>query len=59
MDIRTLLDRFQWLKPDDLAMPLCAHDHQLANTGAIFFQSQGLLYCNRCKGFQLIRHPLK
>jgi hypothetical protein len=36
----------------------CLHDHQLVGTGAVFFQSTGLLQCNHCKGWQLIRKPI-
>lgn len=58
MLIRELLVRFDWISPTEGAV-MCMHNHKLGGTGAIFFQSQGLLYCNLCKGFQLIRHPLK
>lgn len=36
----------------------CLHDHQLIGTGAVFYQSTGLLQCNHCKGWQLIRKPI-
>lgn len=36
----------------------CQHDHQLAGTGAVFYQSTGLLQCVDCKGWQLIRKPI-
>lgn len=36
----------------------CRHKHQLQDSGAVFFQSVGLLYCSRCKGWQLIRKPV-
>jgi hypothetical protein len=36
----------------------CLHDHQLIGTGAVFYQSTGLLQCDHCKGWQLIRKPI-
>jgi len=37
----------------------CHHQHQLQGTGAIFYQSTGLLSCSLCGGWQLIRKPIK
>lgn len=37
----------------------CTCDHQLAGTGAVFFQSTGWIYCALCTGWQLIRKPVK
>ena len=37
----------------------CLHDHKLIGTGAVFYQSTGLLQCNHCKGWQLIRKPVR
>lgn len=37
----------------------CKHKHQLAGTGAMFFQSLGFLLCGKCKKYQLIKKPLK
>jgi len=37
----------------------CHHQHQLQGTGAIFYQSTGLLSCSLCGGWQLIRRPIK
>lgn len=36
----------------------CKCDHKLQNTGAVFFQSVGLLHCSICNGWQLIRRPI-
>lgn len=36
----------------------CPHDHKLQGTGAVFFQSVGLLRCSLCYGWQLIRKPV-
>lgn len=37
----------------------CRHKHQLQGTGAVFYQSVGLLQCSRCFGWQLLRKPIK
>ncbi|MNR23145.1 hypothetical protein D3C85_1401480 [compost metagenome] len=37
---------------------LCEHDHKLQGTGAVFYQSTGLLQCALCGGWQLIRKPV-
>ena len=37
---------------------VCEHDHKLMGT-AVFYQSVGLLQCAECKGWQLIRKPIK
>lgn len=37
----------------------CRHKHKLQGTGAVFYQSAGLLQCSRCGGWQLIRKPIK
>lgn len=36
----------------------CRHKHQLQHTGAVFYQSAGLLQCVRCYGWQEIRKPV-
>lgn len=36
----------------------CHHDHRLQGTGAVFFQSVGLLRCVRFGGWQVIRKPI-
>jgi hypothetical protein len=37
----------------------CKHDHKLMGTGAVFYQSVGLLQCAHCRGWALIRKPCK
>lgn len=37
----------------------CRHKHQLHGTGAVFFQSVGLLQCSRCGGWQKIKKPIE
>ena len=37
----------------------CHCDHKLQSTGAIFFQSVGLLHCSVCRGWQKIRKGIK
>ena len=37
----------------------CICDHKLQNTGAVFFQSIGILHCADCRGWQLIRRPIE
>jgi len=32
--------------------------HKLQDTGAVFFQSLGFLYCANCGGWQKIKHEL-
>lgn len=34
------------------------NDHKLIGTGAVFYQSTGLLQCALCHGWQLIRKPI-
>ena len=36
----------------------CQHEHKIHGTGAVFFQSLGILQCCHCRGFQLIKKPL-
>ena len=36
----------------------CTHDHKLQGTGAVFYQSVGLLQCAICGGWQLIKKPI-
>lgn len=38
---------------------VCSCKHELSGTGAVFFQSLGIIYCNECKGQQPIRKPIK
>lgn len=42
----------------EYAPKICEHDHKLQGTGA-FYQSVGLIQCAHCKGWQLIRKPIK
>lgn len=37
----------------------CRCDHKLQGTGAVFYQSVGVLHCARCRGWQLIRKPVE
>lgn len=37
----------------------CQHKHKLQGTGAIFYQSVGLLQCGLCGGWQEIRKGIK
>ena len=37
---------------------LCLCKHKLQGTGAVFFQSVGVLECTTCGGFQSIRKPI-
>ena len=36
----------------------CGHSHSLTGT-AVFYQSLGVLQCNKCSGYQAIKKPLK
>lgn len=38
---------------------VCSCKHELSGTGAVFFQSLGIIYCNECRGHQPIRKPIK
>jgi hypothetical protein len=38
---------------------LCLHDHKLQDSGAVFYQSIGVLECVICGGYQEIRKPIK
>ena len=59
----TLRSRLELLGYVDTSTPdlsiECLHDHNLIGTGAVFYQSTGLLQCNHCKGWQLIRKPVR
>ena len=37
----------------------CRHKHRLQGTGAVFYQSVGLLQCSRCGGWQKIKKPIE
>ena len=59
----TLRSRLELLGYVDTSTPdlsiECLHDHKLIGTGAVFYQSTGLLQCNHCKKWQEIRKPVK
>lgn len=38
---------------------ICTCDHKLQGSGAVFFQSVGLLHCSVCRGWQLIRKGVR
>jgi hypothetical protein len=57
--LRERLETFGWLDEPKCEPRSCLCDHKLIGTGAVFFQSQGILRCNNCDGFQLIRKPLQ
>lgn len=57
--LQTLLARHGWKDTETSEASLCLCDHKLGGSGAIFLQSHGLLYCNNCRGYQLIRKPLQ
>lgn len=40
------------------APKICYREHKLQGTG-VFYQSVGLIQCADCKGWQLIRKPIK
>jgi len=56
--ITELLKRHSWL--EDLTEPpaICQHNHKASGTGAVFLDSQGILFCNECRGFQIIKRKL-
>ena len=43
----------------DKRITLCRHKHKLQGTGAVFFQSVGLLQCAKCRGWQKIEKGIK
>ncbi|MNC28628.1 hypothetical protein D3C81_1822930 [compost metagenome] len=53
----TLIERIRAFSGEDKPR-LCEHDHKLQGTGAVFFQSVGLIQCALCGGWQLIRKPV-
>ena len=59
----TLRNRLELLGYVDTSTPdlsiECLHDHKLIGTGAVFYQSTGLLQCNHCKKWQEIRKPVR
>lgn len=53
-----LIHRIKLFSGED-SPTVCEHAHQLTGTGAIFYQSVGLLQCSVCRGWQFIRKPVK
>lgn len=53
-DLLTRAEKFGAINPIE-----CGCDHKLTGTGAVFFQSVGLLKCANCTGWQLIRKPIE
>ena len=37
----------------------CGCDHKLQGTGAVFYQSVGLIQCANCSGWQRVRKPIE
>lgn len=37
----------------------CHCDHKLQGTGAVFYQSVGLIQCAECGGWQGVRKPIE
>ena len=56
---RDLSDAVESFWPGHGRSVTCRHKHQLSGTGAVFFQSVGLLRCAKCGGWQFIRKPVK
>lgn len=56
--VTELLERHGWLAGKMPEPSICTCDHELQGTG-VFYQSVGLIYCPECKGYQLIKRPIK
>ena len=57
--LRSRLESLGWLDTSMQNLSIeCLHDHKRIGTGAVFYQSVGLLQCADCKGWQLIRKPI-
>lgn len=54
----TLLERVRAFSEEQHPVE-CTCEHRLQATGAVFYQSVGLLQCSRCNGWQLIRKPIE
>ena len=52
------LARVRWFS-GEIDPKECACDHKLQGTGAVFYQSTGLLQCSTCRGWQPIRRPIQ
>lgn len=57
--VTQILQRHGWQDGGTQNAKLCLCDHKLHGTGAIFFQSTGLILCSGCDGWQLIRKPVR
>lgn len=49
----------KWCESLEIAPKQCKCKHELIGTGAVFIRSEGLLYCNNCRGIQTIRGKVK
>ncbi|MNQ95381.1 hypothetical protein D3C85_1109360 [compost metagenome] len=54
-----LQDKQKWAKNLGCLPKACECKHELEGTGAVFFQSEGYLFCNNCRGIQVIKRPIK
>jgi hypothetical protein len=57
--VRQTLQRHGWLAGMTRDPSICCCEHKIIGSGAVFFQSVGLLWCNECSGWQQIRKPYK
>lgn len=48
----------KWAKSLGCLPKACECKHELEGTGAVFFQSEGYLFCNNCRGIQIIKRPI-
>ena len=56
--VRQILSRHGWTDGMKREPNICTCDHKLQGSNAVFFQSIGLLFCNGCEGWQMIRKPV-
>lgn len=54
----TMRERVRVFSGED-KVKACRHKHKLQDTGAVFYQSVGLLECVRCGGWQEIKKGIK
>lgn len=54
-----LAEKVQAFRPDVGIVWECLCDHKLHNTGGVFYQSVGLIYCVNCDGWQAIRKGVR
>lgn len=57
--VRQTLQRHGWLDGMTPEPSICCCEHKAQGTGAIFLDSVGVLYCNECRGWQVIKRKLK